>query len=87
MFALVLPFIGIICLHNTIGGNPKGLVLGIVDGEVSSLSECANRSLKTFELDGFECRLKKISCRFIHEINDSIAIKVGFHQENYVSFN
>lgn len=76
MFALVLPFIGIICLHNTMGGNPKGLVLGIVDEEITNLQECSNKSLKTFELEDYECRLNKISCRFINEINDKIAIKV-----------
>lgn len=84
MFALVLPFVGIVCLHNTIGGNPKGLMLGIVDEEITSLKECSNKSLKTFELEDYECYLNKVSCRFIDEINDSIAVTVCFDRLNYM---
>lgn len=76
MFALVLPLFGIICLHNTVGGNPKGLRLGIVNEEVASYKECTNKSLKTFELENYECHLNKISCRFIKDIDDEFAIKV-----------
>lgn len=57
------------------GGNPKGLLLGIVNGEAAPL-DCSNQSLKTFNLDEYECRLNKISCRFVNEIHDSFAIKV-----------
>lgn len=76
VFALVLPLFGIVCLHNTVGGNPKGLRLGIVNEEVSSHQECTNRSLRTFQLEDYECRLNKISCRFIKDIDDEFAIKV-----------
>lgn len=76
VFALLFPFMTIFCLQNTVGGNPLGLVLGIVNGEVYSEAVCANSSLKTFEVKENECVLNKISCRFIKEINDSVAIKV-----------
>lgn len=76
VFALIFPFITIFCLQNTVGGNPKGLILGIVSGEIGSDAVCANSSLKTFELNETVCVLNKISCRFINEINDTVAIKV-----------
>lgn len=72
-----MPIIGILCLHNTIGGNPSSIKLGIVNKEVLSMEECFDPSLKTFQVNDTECHLNKISCRFIRLIDESLAIKVG----------
>lgn len=77
LFALLIPLIGIIGLHYSIGGDPKGLTLGIVDEEIRSYKDCMNISLQTFVKDNHDCHLHKISCRFIKEIDDDVAVKVG----------
>lgn len=77
LFALLIPLVGIIGLHYSIGGDPKGLTLGIVDEEIRSYKDCMNMSLQTFVKDNHDCHLHKISCRFIKEIDDDVAVKVG----------
>lgn len=77
LFALLIPLVGIIGLHYSIGGDPKGLTLGIVDEEIRSYQDCKNMSLQTFVKDNHDCHLHKISCRFIREIDDDVAVKVG----------
>lgn len=57
----------------------KGLTLGFVNEEVSSMSDCTNHSLITAKVEGFDCALNKVSCRFIFEINDDIAYKRFFN--------
>ncbi|CRL04755.1 CLUMA_CG017815, isoform A [Clunio marinus] len=68
-FALILPFVAIICLHNTIGGKPTGLQLGIINDEVMRQHDCSNQSFTAVEVEEYECRVNKISCRFIEEID------------------
>lgn len=68
------------------GGFPEGLKLGIVNDEVEFISECSNQSLKTFHIQDYDCYLNKISCRYINEINDSVAIKVCLSDAYDVSF-
>lgn len=75
--ALLLPFFSIICMNYTIGGNVTGMVLGIVNNEVGSISECFNTSLVTAKTDNYECILDRVSCRFINQINETVAIKVN----------
>lgn len=65
-----------VCFYYGIGANPKGISLGIVSDEIESYEICSNRSLVTFQVDGYECYVNKISCRFINEINEKFAIKV-----------
>lgn len=75
--AVVMPLCFMICFFYGIGANPKGITLGIVSDEIVSHEVCSNLSLVTFKLDDYECSLNKISCRFINEINENFAIKVG----------
>jgi hypothetical protein len=65
-----------ICFKYGVGANPKSISFGIVSDEIESYAVCSNRTLTTFLLDGFDCRVNKISCRFIDEIDESFAIKV-----------
>lgn len=61
-----------------IGGNPIGLKIGIVDDEIASYRDCTNSSLiSTFVHDG-TCDLHKVSCRFLNELDDDVAIKVFY---------
>lgn len=76
IFALLVPLVGILCVHYSVGGKIEGLAIGIVNEEVT-FRECSNESLKAFDVSIDSCDVRKISCRFMSEINDSVAIKVG----------
>ena len=72
-----MPLCFMICFKYGVGANPKNISFGIVSDELESCDICLNRTLMTFALDGFDCKVNKISCRFINEINESFAVKVG----------
>jgi ABC-2 family transporter protein len=75
VFLLFFPIFQLVCFYVAVGGNPIGLKIAIVDDEVNSYKDCANTSLITTILHDDTCDLHKISCRFINQINDSVAIK------------
>lgn len=75
LFLLLTPFLCLISFYLTIGSDPIGLKIGIVNDEVSNASECADPLLKMTTIVDYTCRVNKISCRFINSLNDSIAIK------------
>lgn len=70
MFVIVMmiPIIGCFSLYIGTGGELKGLPIGIVNGETANVNECFNQTLVTAEVQGHKCRLNKISCRFIDEL-------------------
>lgn len=73
-----MPVIQLFLFYYTIGGNPKGLKIGIVDHEIIDYSECNKDTLiSTFSYD-FTCDLYLISCRFLNELTDDIATKVFY---------
>lgn len=74
--AFLLPIIAIFCMNHAIGGNVTGMVLGVVNNEVAHIDECFNSSLVTARKHDFDCTLRKVSCRFIDQIDDSVAVKV-----------
>jgi len=61
-----------------VGGDPKGLKLGIVNYEVESYQDCFNNSLITTIAKEDSCALNKVSCRFITEIDDSVVKKTFY---------
>lgn len=75
VFLLFFPIFQLVCFYVAVGGNPIGLKLAIVDDEVSSFKECANESLITTYAHDYTCDLHKVSCRFINQINESVAVK------------
>lgn len=76
MCALVLPLICFIIFHNSIGCDPIGLKIGIVNDEIN-YNDCFNKSLiTTIHVENKSCEFHKVSCRFINQFNDSIAEKV-----------
>jgi len=74
----LVPILQIVFFYLAIGGNPIGLKLGIVSGEIDNLQECTNTSLITTFVHDYTCDLHKISCRFLNEIDDSVAEKVFY---------
>jgi ABC-type Na+ efflux pump permease subunit len=73
----IVPLLQVVFFYLAIGGYPIGLKLGVVNNEIS-YAECNNSSLITAFVENDECNLHKISCRFLNEINDSIAIKTYY---------
>jgi hypothetical protein len=71
---IIVPILQIVFFYLAIGGNPIGLKFGVVDDEVN-YNDCFNSSLITTIAHDDTCDLHKISCRFIHEFDDSVAIK------------
>lgn len=71
----IVPMLQVVFFYLAIGGNPIGLKLGVVDDEIMNYEECFNSSLITTFIHDDTCDLQKVSCRFIHELDDSIAIK------------
>lgn len=65
----------------TIGGDPIGLKIGIVNDEVESFADCSDPLLKMTTMDDETCRVNKISCRFINSLDDRTAEKIFY--ENF----
>lgn len=76
VFLFFFPIFQLICFYVAVGGNPIGLKVGIVNDEVNNFDDCFNSSLITTYVHDYSCDLHKVSCRFINQINDSVAIKV-----------
>lgn len=60
------------------GGNPKGLKIGIINDEMANINDCSNRSLITHFVHDYSCDLQLTSCRFINEINQDIGEKIFY---------
>lgn len=75
VFLLFFPIFQLVCFYVAVGGNPIGLNIAIVDDELHSYKDCTNTSLITTYVHDYTCDLHKVSCRFINQINDSVAIK------------
>jgi hypothetical protein len=71
--AVLLPILSCFNMFYGLGNRIKGLELGVVNEEISSITDCYNSSLKTFQVQNFDCRLTKVSCDFIREFDQSIA--------------
>lgn len=73
-FMTLLPIFVIVLFYWAIGGNPIGLKLAIVNKEVQSYHECLNTSSAIGD-NG----LQKASCRFLDEIDETLATKVYYN--------
>lgn len=78
MFLLIVPIMQIVFFYWAIGGNPIGLKIGIVDNEITSYDDCLNPSLITTFVHDDTCDLHQVSCRFLTQLTDDIAIKVFY---------
>lgn len=61
-----------------VGGNPKGLSIGIINDEMMNINDCSNHSLITHYVHDYSCDLQMTSCRFINEISHEIGHKVFY---------
>lgn len=68
--------IQILCIYAALGGDPKGLKIGVVNEELLDYKDCANQSYVTAFPQNAECYLHKVSCRYLDHLNDSVVIKV-----------
>lgn len=75
VFLLFFPIFQLVCFYVAVGGNPIGLNIAIVNDEVPNFKDCSNSSLINTYHHENTCDLHKVSCRFINQINDSVAIK------------
>lgn len=73
----LVPMLQVLFFYMAIGGYPIGLKLGVVNNE-ASFADCQNTSLITTFVHDDTCDYNKISCRFLGEINDTVAIKVYY---------
>lgn len=85
----MIPIAGCFSLYFGTGGELKGLPIGIVNNEVTRIDECFNGSLITTQIQGDDCRLNKISCRFIHELQGEYISEVvkKFLNHNFLHLN
>jgi ABC-2 family transporter protein len=74
---IIVPILQIVFFYLAIGGNPIGLKMGVVDDEIA-YEDCFNSSLITAVANEDTCNLNKISCRFLQEFDDEIAIKTHY---------
>ncbi|XP_017854545.2 ABC transporter G family member 20 [Drosophila busckii] len=83
IFMLLFPIIQLSCFYLAIGKTPKNLELGIYSGEIGNYSECFDPSLRTTEyyFDNDTCIFNKLSCRYIQELGDDIAIRKYYASE------
>lgn len=70
----IVPILQIVFFYLAIGGNPIGLKFGVVDDEINYL-DCFNSSLITTIAHEDSCDIHKVSCRFLQEMQDDVAIK------------
>lgn len=75
---MIIPIVLLSFFYLAIGGNPKGTILGIVNDEIASPNDCFNSSLISSSTADHVCDLKRISCRFMQHINESIASQVFY---------
>lgn len=75
VFLTCFPIFQLVCFYVAVGSNPIGLKLAIVNDEVKNIADCMNTSLITTRINNETCDLNKVSCRFINQLNDSVAIK------------
>lgn len=75
---LIIPIVLLSFFYLAIGGNVKGTILGIVNDEITNSEECFNSTLISSSTADHVCDLKRISCRFLQHLNESIATQVFY---------
>lgn len=78
LFLTFLPLLLLYLFYHTLGGNPKGTKIGIVDDEIMNFHECKSSQFSNVILEDNVCQLNLISCRFLNEITDDIGEKIFY---------
>ncbi|XP_034097636.2 ABC transporter G family member 23 [Drosophila nasuta] len=82
IFMLLFPIIQLTCFYLAIGKTPRNLGLGVYSGEVDSYAECFDDNLRTLYQANDTCHFNKLSCRYIRELGDDIAIRKYYDTED-----
>ncbi|XP_024883601.1 ABC transporter G family member 23-like isoform X3 [Temnothorax curvispinosus] len=72
-FAVTFPIVQVTIFLVAIGADPKDLKIGVVNDEASNCDYGSN--LGNIWNDEITCHFGNLSCRFLHNFDDSIAIK------------
>ncbi|XP_011170076.1 ABC transporter G family member 23 isoform X2 [Solenopsis invicta] len=78
-YAVILPIIAISAFFVSIGGDPKGIKIGIINEEAGNCN--FGNNFGNVWNDESTCHFRNLSCRFLHNFGDSIA-----KQEYYEDF-
>lgn len=75
---MCLPFVELYLFRFSIGGNPVGLKIGIVDDEILNHQECHVPGLINAYAEDHSCEVNLISCRFLEKLTDDVGEKVFY---------
>ncbi|XP_015604185.1 ABC transporter G family member 23 [Cephus cinctus] len=81
LFALIFPMIQVCVFFYSIGGDPRGLQIGVVNEEAGNCDFGNNVGQVVYMPNNFTCDFIDLSCRFIREFNDSIAEKKFYNTQ------
>jgi ABC-2 family transporter protein len=71
-----LTVVNLVLFSWSVGGDPKGLKIGIVNHEIENYADCFDDSYSTviYREEEYTCDLQKISCRFLKKLTNDFAI-------------
>ncbi|XP_070493805.1 uncharacterized protein [Chironomus tepperi] len=79
-FTILLPLIKGICFIFTMGRNPTGLTIGIVNNEIPDVNFCSEYLESTnYKFINDSCYFENLSCYFLNEIKDDTATKIVYN--------
>jgi len=78
MFTVFILILNMPLAFYSLGVNPVGLHVGIVNLEIFNPKECLNSSLLTVLSNGSDCTLNKVSCRFMANLDDELVTKIAY---------
>lgn len=78
---LLFPIIQLSCFYLAIGKTPKNLELGVFSGEVDNYADCFDENLRTIYNINDTCQFEKLSCRYIRNLGDDVAIRKYYTSE------
>ncbi|XP_051164491.1 ABC transporter G family member 23 isoform X2 [Leptopilina boulardi] len=78
MFALLFPIVELMCFFLSIGGDPKGLKLAVVNDEAGNCNFGNNTGHFSYDPVNLTCFYTDLSCTYLNGFDDSIAEKVYY---------
>ncbi|KAL7040388.1 hypothetical protein ACKWTF_000371 [Chironomus riparius] len=78
VYLMFLPILQLYLIRYSIGRNPEGLKIGIVDDEILNHQECQVPGLVNAYAEGYTCEVNLISCRFLEKLTDDVGEKVFY---------
>lgn len=77
MFALVFPLVQSFAFFYSIGGDPKGFSLAVINDEAGNCNFGMNHGSVSYDPKEKSCKYVDMSCRFLHDLGDSLIGKVS----------